>query len=96
LAVTLEANAEKILETARAHWSIENSLHWVLDVSCNEDNSKINTKNGPLVMSALRKIGVNFVKADKESKRSFRKRQRKALMSLDYLEKLLALGLLNH
>jgi predicted transposase YbfD/YdcC len=93
---SLEANAEKILETARAHWSIENSLHWVLDVSCNEDNSKINTKNGPLVMSALRKIGVNFVKADKESKRSFRKRQRKALMSLDYLEKLLALGLLHH
>lgn len=93
---SLEANAEKILETARAHWSVENSLHWVLDVSCSEDESKINTKNGPLVMSALRKIGINFVKADKESKRSFKKRQKKALMSLDYLEKLLALGLLNH
>lgn len=93
---SLECDAEKILETARAHWSIENSLHWILDVSCGEDNSKINSKNAPIVMAALRKIGVNFVKADKDSKRSFKKRQKKALMSLDYLEKILALGLLNH
>jgi predicted transposase YbfD/YdcC len=93
---SLECDAKKILETARAHWSIENSLHWILDVSCGEDDSKINSKNAPIVMSALRKIGVNFVKADKDSKRSFKKRQKKALMSLDYLEKILALGLLNH
>lgn len=93
---SLECDAKKILETARAHWSIENSLHWVLDVSCGEDNSKINSKNAPLVMAALRKIAVNFVRADTDSKRSFKKRQKKALMSLDYLEKILALGLLNH
>lgn len=91
-----ECNAEKILEIARAHWGIENSLHWVLDVSCGEDDSKINSKNAPIVMSALRKIGINFVRADKDSKRSFKKRQKKALMSLEYLEKILALGLLNH
>jgi predicted transposase YbfD/YdcC len=89
---SLKCDAKKILETSRAHWSVENSLHWVLDVSCREDNSKIYTKNGPKIMSALRKMGVNFVKADKETKRSFRKRQRKASLSLDYLEKILVLG----
>jgi predicted transposase YbfD/YdcC len=93
---SLGCDASLILKTVRAHWSVENSLHWVLDVACGEDDSKINSKNAPRIMSALRKIGINFVKSDTETKRSFRKRQRKAAMSLDYLEKILALGLLNH
>ncbi|MDA0772645.1 MAG: hypothetical protein O3C63_06845 [Cyanobacteria bacterium] len=69
-----ECNAEKILETACAHWGVENSLHWVLGVASVEDDSKIDSKNTPFVMSALCKIGVNFVKADKDSKRGFKKR----------------------
>lgn len=93
---SLGCDAALILETARAHWGIENSLHWVLDVNFGEDDSKINTKNAPRILSALRKIGLNFIKSDKESKRSFRKRQRKAAMSVGYLEEILTLGLLNY
>jgi predicted transposase YbfD/YdcC len=38
---TLKADAEKIASVARAHWSIENKLHWVLDVTMNEDMNRV-------------------------------------------------------
>jgi predicted transposase YbfD/YdcC len=46
----------------RSHWTIENSLHWVRDVTEGEDHSTIRTRNGPQVMAALRNTAINIIR----------------------------------
>ena len=59
---SLGANAKLIGRSVRRHWSIENSLHWVLDVTLGEDNSRIRTKNAPENMALVRKIALNMIR----------------------------------
>lgn len=42
---SMDVSAEKILKAIRSHWAIENSLHWILDMSFNEDYSRIRKEN---------------------------------------------------
>jgi predicted transposase YbfD/YdcC len=46
----------------RSHWTIENQLHWVRDVTEGEDHSSIRTGNGPQVMAALRNTAINIIR----------------------------------
>ncbi len=46
----------------RSHWTIENSLHWVRDVTEGEDHSSVRTGNGPQVMAALRNTAINIIR----------------------------------
>jgi predicted transposase YbfD/YdcC len=86
------ADAEKHLDYSRGHWSIENELHWVLDVQYGEDDSKVK-KNGARNQATLRKIGLNLIKKFPKTKkrRSFKNCQKQALMSYEYLEGILGL-----
>ena len=43
---SLDVSAERLLEAVRAHWSIENSLHWSLDVTFREDQSRVRKDHG--------------------------------------------------
>ena len=47
-------------EGVRSHWEIENSLHWVKDVTLKEDASKIKMGNAPQNMSTIKNIGINL------------------------------------
>lgn len=47
-------------EGVRSHWSIENSLHWVKDVTLKEDASKIRIGNAPQNISTIKNIGINI------------------------------------
>jgi predicted transposase YbfD/YdcC len=58
---SLNDNVEKLAEAIRSHWSIENSLHWVLDVTFQEDNSRIRKDNAPANFAVLRQIAVNIL-----------------------------------
>ena len=72
---SLSADAEKQSKLIRGHWAIENSLHWVLDVTFSEDRCRARTKNAPENMSLLRKICANLlqkIKKPGESLRSLR------------------------
>ena len=62
---SMPADAERIAKAARAHWGIENSLHWVLDVSFNEDGSRIRSNNAPEILSMLRKWSINILNQHK-------------------------------
>ena len=55
-----QANAATLADAARAHWGIENRLHWVRDVTFAEDLSQIRTGNGPAVMATLRNLAISL------------------------------------
>lgn len=56
---SLPAKASLIARSVRAHWSIENALHWTLDVTMNEDGSRIRSRNAPENMAIIRKVALN-------------------------------------
>lgn len=88
---SLPANATVMSKAVRTHWSIENSLHWVLDVSFNEDASRIRKDNSPENMAMLRHFALNLLSRDKSSKSSMRAKRHKAAWDLAYLNHLLSL-----
>lgn len=59
---SLPAKASEIASAIRSHWSIENSLHWVLDVSFNEDQCRIRKGNAPQNIAIIRHIALNMLK----------------------------------
>ena len=74
---SLDRDADRILRVIRNHWSIENSLHWVLDVSFNEDQSRIHKGNAPQNIAVIRHIALNMLRACKQ-KRSIKLLRKKA------------------
>jgi predicted transposase YbfD/YdcC len=74
---------------ARAHWGVENRLHWVLDVTMNEDQARNRLDNGPENLAILRHIAFNLLSNEK-SKISKRRKLNKAAWSNDYLRTLIA------
>nr|VFJ53264.1 MAG: Predicted transposase YbfD/YdcC associated with H repeats [Candidatus Kentron sp. FW] len=57
--------AEKLLLMIRAHWGIENSLHWVLDMSFGEDQSRIRKGNAPGNIAVIRHAVLNAIRLTK-------------------------------
>lgn len=53
---------ERMLEIARTHWTIENQLHWVLDVSLAEDAARSRKDNAPQNLALIRKIALNLLR----------------------------------
>lgn len=86
---SLAGRASKVMSAAREHWAIENSLHHVLDVTFNEDASRIRKDNAPENLAILRKIVINLVKRQKNTKASIRGRLKRAAWDNSYLETIL-------
>ena len=72
---SLDKSAVEFNHLVRNHWSIENQLHWQLDVSFREDQSRIRKDNAPENMATLRKTALQALKQidDKQSIKSRRK-----------------------
>lgn len=62
-----KSNAFWYEQGVRSHWSIENTLHWVKDVTLKEDASKIKMGNAPQNISTLKNIGINIFRNNKYS-----------------------------
>ena len=86
---SLPNHAQRILDATRAHWSIENSCHWILDVIFREDDSRLRIGNSPQNMAALRHLALNILKAD-TSNGSLRNKRYKAALDDSFLFSLLA------
>jgi predicted transposase YbfD/YdcC len=65
----------------RQHWEIENTLHWSLDVTFNEDRSRIRKDHAPEHMAALRRVALNLLR--QEPAHPISMRQKRLLCSLD-------------
>ena len=89
---SLLSNAEQILQAVRKHWSIENKLHWVLDVALNEDRSRVRKDQAPENFAVLRHFALNPLKQEKTAKGGIRAKQFQAALKEEYLLKVLASG----
>lgn len=82
-------SARRFARAVRYHWGIENSLHWSLDVSFNEDDCRVRKDNGPQNLAALRHVSLNLLKRDRTTKAGIKTRRLKAGWENSYLEHLL-------
>jgi predicted transposase YbfD/YdcC len=82
-------DAEKFADAVRSHWSVENNLHWVLDVAFDEDQSRVRKDNAPENMAMLRHVALNLIKADKLVKRGIQTRRKLAGWDENFLAHLL-------
>jgi len=81
-------SATRAAEAVRSHWAIENSLHWVLDVTFGDDQSRLRTGHGAKNMAVVRHFAINLVRAVND-KRSIRLRRKSAGWNPDYLATIL-------
>ena len=86
---SLDGDAQRHNRVIRSHWSIENSLHWVLDVTFNEDASRIRQGHAAENIGLLRRLSINLLKRE-SSKQSLKMKRYKAGMDNDFLMKILA------
>ena len=84
-----QLSAEELAKHVRSHWAIENQLHWVLDVSFKEDNCPINRGHAAENFSTFRHVGLNQLKRESSLKASIRRKQRRAAMDTEYLDKVI-------
>ena len=83
-------SGERFLDVIRAHWGVENRLHWWLDVVMNEDQQRARLDNGPNNLAVLRHIALNVIQKE-GSKGSLRGKLKRAAWDENYLRTLLAL-----
>jgi predicted transposase YbfD/YdcC len=81
--------AQEFLELVRAHWTIENSLHWVLDVILHEDHARARKDHAPANLAILRRMALNTIKANQD-KGSNRLKLKRAGWDDRFLRKLIA------
>lgn len=84
-----EPTAARLQQAVRAHWGVENNLHWTIDMAFREDESRIRTGNAPANMAVLRHIALNVIRGDKTRKVGIKASRLKAARSTRYLTKLL-------
>lgn len=84
---SLQETPEKMLKNIRDHWAIENSLHWVLDMSFFDDQSRIREGNGPHIMAILRHVAFNLLRLIKTEKISIRRLRNMCGWDMNLLEK---------
>ena len=81
-------SAADFAEAVRGHWGIENSLHWTLDVTFNEDLSRLRTGHGAKNMAVVRHFALNLVRQASD-KRSIKRRRKRAAWDPQYLMEIL-------
>jgi predicted transposase YbfD/YdcC len=74
---SLAPRVKRFARAVRGHWGVENSLHWVLDVSFDEDASRIRKDHGPNNFALLRRLAASMIKRD-TSPGSVRKKRKRA------------------
>lgn len=85
-----EMTSEQVAAAVREHWAIE-SMHWVLDVSMQEDACQIFKKNAAENLACLRHMSLNMLRAE-PTKASIPTKQKRCWMKTDHLEKVLIAG----
>jgi predicted transposase YbfD/YdcC len=86
---SLCGRASTLLGAVRSHWGIENRLHYVLDVSLNEDACRVRADHGAENLAVLRHIAVNLLRQEQTSPRGIKAKRKQAGWDNDYLAQIL-------
>jgi predicted transposase YbfD/YdcC len=81
---SLKSNVRQFSEAVRGHWGIENSMHWTLDMTFREDESRICKDYGPDNFALLRRMALTLIKRD-TSRGSVRRKRKRAAWSNEAL-----------
>jgi predicted transposase YbfD/YdcC len=81
-------SAQAFANAVRSHWAIENNLHWTLDVTFKEDQSRLRAGHGARNMAVIRHFALNLVRQTKD-KRSIKRRRKRASWDPQYLLQIL-------
>ena len=79
-----------LVQAIRRHWSVENALHWVLDVTFREDDSRVRDRTAARNLALLRKIALNLVARDRSGRTSLRGRRKKTAWNDAYMLHIIA------
>jgi predicted transposase YbfD/YdcC len=88
---SLPLDAKRFAEVVRDHWAVENSLHWCLDISFREDDSRVRIGHAPENLAILRRFALSLIKQDPVRKVGVKCSRKRAGWSNDYLLHLLRL-----
>ena len=77
--------ASQALQATRAHWGVENPLHWVLDIVFREDDCRIRVGHAAQNFALLRRFALSVIRRDTTSKGGIQVKRKKASYSTDYL-----------
>lgn len=88
---SLPADAKVVSGAVRSHWGIENSLHWVMDVTFHEDYARNRKDHSAANMATMHRFALNLIKQDKDTKGSIKGKRKRAGWKDDYLLKLIGL-----
>lgn len=90
--VSSAMEARRFGEAVRGHWGIENNLHWSLDMSFREDESRIRNASTPDNFAVIRHICMNLLKQETSFKRGIKGKRYRSAMDSDYRERVLFAG----
>lgn len=90
---SLPCDAFRIAHAIRAHWGIENQLHWVLDVTFAEDASRIRNQHSAENFALLRRLAISLLNQETSTKRSLKQKTKRAAMNTNYMLQILASAL---
>lgn len=88
---SLSCDAIRFAKAVRGHWGVENKVHWHMDVSFGEDQSRARTGYAAENLATLRRLALNLLKRDKTKKRGIRGKQKNAGWNHRYLLHLLGI-----
>jgi len=86
---SLPSHAREVAQAIRGHWSIENSLHWVLDIAFREDECRIRKDHAPANFAIIRHMALNLLRQETSSKRGIKGKRLKAGWDTEYLARIL-------
>ena len=89
---SLKQEAREILRAVRAHWAVENTLHWSLDIAFREDESRICVGHAQQHLALVRKLALDLLRNEKTAKGSIKAKHLQAAWSDEYLLKVLGGG----
>jgi predicted transposase YbfD/YdcC len=86
---SLAGGGQQFGEAVRTHWSVENGLHWVLDVAFQEDQSRLRRDHAAENMAVLRHLALSLLRQESTCTNGVKVKRRKAALDEDYLTKVL-------
>lgn len=89
---SIPAHAATLANAVRAHWGIENRVHWCLDVALNDDQMRARVKNAGVNLAIIRRLVLNLFRLDSSRKGSIRNRRILAPSSDPYRSRILGLN----